>query len=180
MHRRHRGFTVPELAVGLALAGVVLAAAWGWHGSVTKRRLQNAAYLLEADLRWAQQMAEANAGAGPQVEVCLRPDGYDVYSTVYTGDALNVSTTGYTVSVGSRFKTVNQGQEYAAGVQIAAPSAATIACALDASRQAVAFRASGKPIFTDTSAHAITVTLEGRTYLVTVQPSTGLATVSAQ
>src|SRR5262249_37747956 len=152
-----QGFTIVEVVIGLALAAIVLATAWGWQGSVTKRRLQNAAYLLEADLRWAQQMAASNGGAGPQVELCLRSDGYDVCSAVYSGDALNVNLASYTAAVGSRFKSVNAGQEYASGVQFILPATGTVACTLDATRAAIAFRASGQPIFPDSNPHAVTV-----------------------
>jgi prepilin-type N-terminal cleavage/methylation domain-containing protein len=176
-----QGFSIIEVTVALALVAIVLTAAWGWQGSVAKRRLQNAAYLLEADLRWAQQMAVANGGSGPQVEVCFRSDGYDIYSTVYSGgDVLNIDPTNYIPTVGSRFKSANSGQEYATGIQLVPPNVGTVPCTLDATRVAVAFRASGQPIFTDGSPHAVTVALRGHSYLVTIQPFTGLAAVSAQ
>lgn len=177
---RETGFSLIEVIIALALMAIVLTSAWGWAGSVSKRRLQNAAYLIEGDLRFAQQMAVANAGTEPQVEVCFRSDGYDLYSTSYGGnDPLNIDLTSYTVTQGSPFKSVNRGQEYAAGIQITPPNAGTVACSADATRTAVAFRSSGQPIFGDSSSHAITVTLRGRSYLVTVQPYTGLAAVTA-
>ncbi len=179
--RGEAGFSVIEVTIAFALMGIVLTSAWGWAGSVSKRRLQNAAYLIEGDLRLAQQMAIANGGTEPQVEVCFRSDGYDLYSTSYGGsDPLNIDPTSYTVAQGSRFKSVNRGQEYAAGIQITPPNAGTVACSADATRTAIAFRSTGQPIFDDSNSHAITVTLRGRSYLVTVQPFTGLAAVSAQ
>lgn len=179
--RGKAGFSILEVTVALALMAIVLTSAWGWAGSVNKRRLQNAAYLLEGDLRLAQQTAIANSGTGPQVEFCFRSDGYDIYSTLYGGgDPLNIDPTTYTVAPGSRLKSVNSGQEYAAGIQIAPPAAGTVSCSADASRTAMAFRSSGQPVFGDSSPHVITVTLRGRSYLVTIQPFTGLATVSVQ
>jgi type II secretory pathway pseudopilin PulG len=176
---REPGFTIVEAAVAAALVAIVLAAAWGWQGSVTARRLQNAAYLLEGDLRWAQQIAVANAGAGPQAELCLRADGYDVYTTAYAGgDPLNINPAAYAAVAGSRVKSVHRGEEYAAGIQIAPPPAGTVACTADPARVAVAFRASGQPLFTDGAAHSLTVSLQGRSYLVTVQPYTGRTAVS--
>jgi len=177
---RDAGFSLIEATVALALVAIMLTAAWGWQGSVAKRRLQNGAYLIEADLRLAQQMAIANGGTGPQVELCFRSNGYDVYSTQYGGgDPLNVDPTNYTVIQGSRFKSVNMGQEYAAGIQITPPTAGTVTCSADATRTAIAFRSSGQPLFNDSNPHAITVTLRGRSSLVTIQPFTGLAAVSA-
>ena len=177
-NRPEAGFTILEAVVGLVLAAIVLASAWGWQGSVTKRRLQNAAYLLEADLRWAQQTAVANSGTGPQAELCFRSGGYDVYSTVYSGDVLNIDPSKYTPAVGSRYKSVNAGQEYASGVRFTLPATGTVACTLDATRSAIAFRASGQPVFSDSTSHAVTVTLRGRSYLVAIQPYTGLVTVT--
>jgi prepilin-type N-terminal cleavage/methylation domain-containing protein len=177
--RGETGFSFIEVIIALALIAIVLTSAWGWAGSVNKRRLQNAAYLIEGDLRLAQQMAIANGGTEPQVEVCFRSDGYDLYSTSYGGDPLNIDPTSFTVMKGSPFKSVNRGQEYAAGIQITPPNAGSVSCSADATRTAIAFRSSGQPIFGDSSSHAITVTLRGRSYLVTVQPFTGLAAVSA-
>jgi len=179
--RTQRGFSILEVTIALVIVAVVITAAWGWQGSLITRRLQNATYLLEGDLRWAQQMAVSNAGNGPQVELCFRADGYDLYSTVYGGgDVLNINPASYTATAGSRFKSVNSGQEYALGIQITPPSQGTIPCTIDPTRVAIAFLSSGQPLFADTNSHAITLTLRGRSYLITIQPYTGLATVSAQ
>lgn len=116
------GTTMIELLVAFAIIGIILVAAWGWQGMVTTRKLQNAAFMLEADLRWAQQAAVSNSGNGPQVELCFRPDGYDVYTTVYGGgDVLNINPSNYTVSPGTKIRSVNAGQEYDGSIQFTPP-----------------------------------------------------------
>ncbi|GEM_PF-544865 len=178
-----RGTTLIELVVVLAIIGIVLAAAWGWTSLVTMRKLQNAAFMLEGDLRWAQQQAVSNAGNGPQVEVCFRSNGYDVYTTTYSGsDVLNVNYSTTTPSIGgtAKIRSVNAGQEYDTNVQFTLPSSGTVTCDGATGESAVAFRSSGQPLFTDTNSHAVSVSLNGHTYHVTIQPITGSISVSSQ
>jgi len=156
----------------MALIGIVITLAWGWQGSITKRRIQNAAYLIEGDLRFAQQTAVATAGQGPQAELCLRSTGYDIYTVVYQ-DPVGRSTP----APGSIVKRVNAGQEYAGGIQITPDGFATYACTADGTRKAIVFLASGAPEFPDTNTHSIAVALGNQTAHVTIQPTTGLATV---
>jgi hypothetical protein len=157
--------------------------------SLEDARLQNAAYLLEGDLRWAQQIAVANAGAGPQAELCLRADGYDVYTTAYAGgDPLNINPAAYAAVAGSRVKSVHRGEEYAAGIQIAPPPAGTVACTADPARVAVAFRASGQPLFTDAELEyarqlgweGLCVPAAGQTACTDYVPSTDCTGAAAQ
>jgi type II secretory pathway pseudopilin PulG len=161
-----------EAGLALALIGIVVTLSWGWQGSVTRRRVQNAAYLLEGDLRLTQQMAVSTSGNGPQAELCLRSNGYDIYTVVYQ-DPINRATP---IS-GAKAKTVNAGQEYANGIQITPDATATYACTADGTRKALVYLASGATGFPDTNSHTITVTLRGQTRTVTMQPTTGLATV---
>ena len=166
------GTTAIEVGVALALIGILLVLSWGWQGSITRRRVQNAAYLLEGDLRLTQQTAVSTGGNGPQAELCLRSDGYDIYTVVYSdpvGRATPVS--------GAKIKSVNAGQEYANGIQLTPDATATYACTADGTRKAMVYLASGTPEFPDSNSHTITVTLRGQTRIVTMQPTTGLATV---
>lgn len=170
--------SVLELLVAVVIIAIVAVAAWGWRGTITTRELKNATYLLEGDLRYAQQQAVANAGTGPRVEVCFRTDGYDVYTTTYGGDPLNISTSSYTIMPGTRIKSVHSGQEYASGIQITPPgSTATVPCTANTALPAVAFLASGQPAFQDTASHAVTLTLGAQSMTVTIQPVTGTVTV---
>lgn len=172
------GTSILEVLVALVLVAIVAVAAWAWRGTITTRELKNAAYLLEGDLRYAQQQAMSNAGGGPLVEVCFRTDGYDVYTTTYGGDPLNISPSSYTVMPGTLVKSVHSGQEYAQGIQIVPPgSTATVPCTANPALPAVAFRSSGQPLFQDAASHAITLTLGGQSMTVTIQPITGTVTV---
>jgi type II secretory pathway pseudopilin PulG len=166
------GNSAIEVGLAIALIGIVLTLSWGWQGSVTRRRVQNAAYLLEGDLRFTQQTAVSTGGNGPQAELCLRADGYDIYTTAYqdpVGRATRVA--------GAKVKSVNAGQEYASGIQVTPDNTATYACTADGTRNALVYLASGAPEFPDSNAHTITVTLRGQSRTVTVQPTTGLAAV---
>ncbi len=167
-----RGNSAIELGLALAIIGIVVVSSWGWQGSVTRRRVENAAYLLEGDLRFTQQTAVTTSGNGPQTELCLRNDGYDVYTVVYQDP---VSRT--TPVSGSKVKVVNSGQEYANGIQFTPDGTATYACTADGTRQALVYLASGSPEFPDSNSHTVTVTLRGQTRTVTIQPTTGLAAV---
>ena len=167
-----RGNSALEVGLAIALISIVLALSWGWQGSVTRRRVQNAAYLLEGDLRLTQQTAISTGGNGPQAELCLRSTGYDIYTVVYQ-DAVGRATP----VAGGKTKAVNAGQEYATGVQITPDNTATYACTADGTRNALVYLASGAPRFPDSNSHTITVTFRGQTRTVTIQPATGLATV---
>jgi len=166
------GTTVIEYAVALAIVAIVLSLAFGWQGSITKRRLQNAAYLLEGDLRFTQQTAVAHAGSGPQAELCLRPDGYDIYPVVYQDPIGRTSP-----AAGGTIKRVNAGAEYANGVQLTPDASAASACTMDGSRQAIVFLATGTPKFPDTNSHLVGVALGGRSMHVIIQPTTGMTAV---
>ncbi len=166
------GFSAIEYGIALALIGIVILLSWGWQGSITRRRVQNAAYLLEGDLRLTQQTAVSTGGNGPQAELCLRSDGYDIYTVIYqdpVGRATSVS--------GAKVKSVNAGQEYANGIQITPDATATYACTASGTRKALVYLASGAPELPDSNAHTVTVTLRGQTRTVTIQPTTGRATV---
>ncbi len=168
-----RGNTAIEAGIAIALLGIIITLSWGWQGSVTRRRVQNASYLLEGDLRLTQQTAVTTAGNGPQAELCLRSNGYDIYTVVYQ-DPVNRMTP----VAGGIVKTVNQGQEYANGIQITPDSStATNACTANATRSAIVFLASGAPKFGDTTSHTFAVALRGQSLNITIQPTTGLATV---
>jgi type II secretory pathway pseudopilin PulG len=159
--------------MALSLMAIVAAAAWGWLGTVTRRDLVSAASLLESDLRLAQQEAVATAGSGPRSEVCLRPDGYDVYQTAYGGDPLNVSAPGYTVQPGPLVKSVRVGRELASGLQIIPPGpGGTVGCTAEPGIPAVAFGASGAPVFQDGTPHGIMVALRGQSLSLAIQPLT--------
>jgi type II secretory pathway pseudopilin PulG len=170
--RSARGMSAIELGAALAIIGIILTLSWGWQGSITRRRVQNAAYLLEGDLRLTQQTAISTSGNGPQAELCLRNDGYDVYTVVYQDPVGRSSPV-----AGARVKAVNAGQEFANGIQITPDASATYACTADNSRKAVVYQGSGSPEFPDSNPHTVTVTLGGQTRTVTIQPATGLATV---
>jgi type II secretory pathway pseudopilin PulG len=167
-----RGNSAIEVGLAIALIGIVLTLSWGWQGSVTRRRVQNAAYLLEGDLRFTQQTAVSTGGNGPQAELCLRSNGYDIYTVVYS-DPIGRATP----VAGAKTKGVNAGQEYANGIQITPDATATYACTADGTRNALVYLASGAPKFPDSNTHTITVTLRGQTRSVTIQPTTGLAAV---
>jgi len=167
-----RGNSAIEFAVALAILGIIIVLSWGWQGSVTRRRVQNAAYLLEGDLRFTQQKAVSTSGNGPQAELCLRSTGYDIYTVVYQDPV------GRTTPVsGSKVKAVNAGQEFASGIQFTPDGTATYACTADGTRKALVYQGSGSPEFPDSNSHTITVALQGQTRTVTIQPTTGLATV---
>jgi type II secretory pathway pseudopilin PulG len=166
------GYSALELGLAMALIGILLTLSWGWQGSVTRRRVQNAAYLLEGDLRLTQQTAVSTGGNGPQAELCLRPNGYDIYTVVYQNPVARA-----TVLAGAKVKTVNAGQEYANGITITPGANATYTCTVDNTRKALVYLASGSPAFPDSNAHTITVQLQGQSRTITIQPNTGLAAV---
>jgi len=156
----------------MGLLGIMLTLSVGWVGSLSKRRLQNAAYLMEGDLRLAQQAAIASAGTGPQAEFCFRPDGYDVYTVVYQNPASRTLPV-----VGNTIKTANAGQEYPSEISVTPDPVGAVACTVDASREAIVFLATGAPEFPDTNSHGITLALGGQSLSITIQPTTGMAAV---
>ena len=167
-----RGNTAIEVGLAIAIIGIVVTLSWGWQGSVTQRRVQNASYLLEGDLRLTQQTAVTTSGNGPQAELCLRSNGYDIYTVVYQDPVART-----TPAAGGIVKKVNQGQEYANGIQMTPDGAATYSCTADGTRQAIVYLASGAPKFPDTNTHSIQVTIGSQSRTITIQPTTGLATV---
>lgn len=172
LHGTSHGNSAIEVGLAIALIGILLGLSWGWRGSVTRRRVQNAAYLLEGDLRFTQQSAVSTGGNGPQAELCLRADGYDVYTVGYQDPV------GRTTPVaGAKLKAVNAGQEYASGITITPDGTATYTCTADGTRKALVYLASGSPKFPDSNAHTVTISLLGQSRTVTIQPTTGLAAV---
>lgn len=167
-----RGASALEISIALALMGIVLTLAWGWQGSMTRRRVINAAYLLEGDLRLTQQTAVSTSGNGPQAELCLRSNGYDIYTVVYQ-DPIGRTTP----AAGAKVKSVTAGQDYASGVSFTPDGTATYTCTADNTLKALVFLASGAPELPDTNPHTVSVALRGQSRTVTIQATTGLATV---
>jgi len=172
--RSAQGFSMLEVAIIAGIFAVVLAGAFStWQGTLSRRRLQNAVFLLESDLRLANQAATANAGEGPRVEVCFRSSGYDIYPIVYEDPMVRTTTV-----AGPRIKSASAGAEYGTGVQIAIPdSEAIITCTADAALGAVGFLATGAPQFGDANSHDIVISLNGRSLRLSIQAVTGLIEV---
>jgi type II secretory pathway pseudopilin PulG len=174
-HNRQLGATsVLEAVLALVVAGLALGTAVPFYrGYLADRSLQNAAHLLQSDIRFAQQAAIARAGSGPQVELCFRQDGYDIYAVTFDGDPLQ--RTG--AVPGPTLKVVNAGGEYPSEVRMVPETTATDPCLRDGTRRALVFSGAGMPVsFDDTSTKDVTLTLRGRTYRVRIAP-TGRATV---
>lgn len=166
-----RGVTLLEAVVAIAIAAIVLGLAVpGYLGYLAGRQLQNAAFLLVGDLRLAQQTAIAQSGDGPRVEVCLRPDGYDIYRVVFTSP---VARDPNAVAQGAVVKSASAGGEYHAGIT-ATTSPGDFACLIDRNRAALAFLGSGAPY---PGGHSVRLRLRGRDFFVDVEPGSGLATV---
>lgn len=169
-NQHQRGYTLLETVFVVAVIGVLLGLAVPrYQGYLADRALQNAAYLIQADLRLAQQSAMARAGAGPRVEICFAPTGYDIYTVDYTSP---VDRTG--AQVGRVIKVVPAGQAYRSGIAITIDPTATDACLRDASLQAIVFASGGAPIsFDDPTRKVMTLTLNGRVNRLTTYPETG-------
>ncbi len=168
-----RGFTLLEVTVALVLVAVILGIAFPlFTGYLAQRRLQNAAFLLLNDLRFAQQNAVARSADSPRVEVCFRTNGYDIYAVRYA-DPVNrcelVAEPNCLVPSVEMLKTVNRGGEYDATIALA-PSPATFACYVSNTRNALAFQSSGSP--TPDGAF-VALQAGSRVYCVDIEAGTG-------
>lgn len=142
-------------------------------GYLADRSLQNAAHLIQADLRLAQQTAVSRAGSGPRAEVCFRTagtPGYDVYAVDFTD---SLARTG--AQLGRTVKVANAGQEYSAGITVTITPAPNATCTSGVDGQPVAFSGAGTPIVGQNPAPAqtITLSLRGRSYRVVIAETTG-------
>lgn len=169
-----RGYTLAETMLALVVLAIIVSLAMPqYRGYLADRSLQNAAHLIQGDLRLAQQEAVARAGSGSRVEMCFRSNGFDLYAVDYQD---GIGRTG--AQVGETIKVANAGTEYASGITVTVDTTASDPCLADASRQAIVFSSGGTPIsFDDSSPKDISLALDGRTYRVTIAPSTGRATV---
>ena len=167
------GHVVLDAGVALGLIVIVLGQSWARHSPVTRWRVSHAAHLLESDLRLTQQAAVSTSGNGVRAELCLRSDGYDVYTVRHRGSAGQS-----TDASGTRIKHVTAGKEYPRGIEITADARATYQCTADATRRAFVYLASGAPMFPDSISHRVEVELRGQALHVTIQPGTGTTSVS--
>jgi len=169
-----RGYTLTEAALVLVLMAIITSLALPrYRGYLADRSLQNAAHLIQGDLRLAQQEAVARAGSGSRVEMCFRSNGFNLYAVDYQD---SIGRTG--AQIGEAIKVANAGAEYASGITVTVDATASDPCLVDASRQAIVFSSGGTPIsFDDSSSKDISLALNGRTYRVTIAPSSGRATV---
>jgi len=168
-----RGFSLLDALIGIAVIAAVLGLAVpGYVGFLARRQLQNAAFLLQGDLRLAQQAAIAQSGDGPRVEVCLRPDGYDIYRVAFNSP---VDRNPADVRPGPTVKVANAGQEYDGGIGMNL-TPEDFPCLIDGERFALAFAGSGAP-YPDGVRSSFQLGLRGQTLIVDVEPGTGLATV---
>lgn len=170
---RDRGFTLLEGILTLAVLAILVGVSYPLYASVSERALQNAAHLIQGDLRLAQQTAVARAASGPRVEFCMRNNGYDIYAVDFID---SLERTG--AAAGGNIKVANAGEEYRAGIVVTIDPTATDPCLTDSTRRAIAFSGAGTPIsFDDPSAKVITLTFKGGTRRVAIDPATGVATV---
>lgn len=174
----HRGFTVLETVLVVGLVAIILGVAVPlYRGYLADRALQNAAHLIQGDLRLTQQAAVSRAGSGPEVEMCFSSTGYEVYAVNYVNA---VDRTG-AQPASATLKTAVAGEEYRAGISVSPAVTATDSCLRypsDATRRAIVFSGAGAPISFGTAApQDISLTLNGRTRRVTVAPNTGRVTV---
>jgi prepilin-type N-terminal cleavage/methylation domain-containing protein len=170
----NRGYTLLESIFVVGLVAIALALAVPlYRGYLSDRALQNAAYLIQSDLRLGQQAAISRAGNGPSVEMCFGPTGYQVYAVDYT-DIVN--RTG--AAVGSTIKAATAGHAWQSGIAIVPDAGAVDPCLRDGSLSAIVFSGAGIPIsFDDTSAKDITLTLNGESRRVRITATTGRACV---
>jgi type II secretory pathway pseudopilin PulG len=170
----NQGYTLIEGVLAVLVVATTLALAVPLYRSyLADRALQNAAYLIQEDLRLAQQAAISRAGNGPRVEMCFGPTGYEIYAVDYS-DIVN--RTG--AQVGSTLKAATAGEAWRSGIAIAPDATATDPCLSGAALGAIVFSGAGIPIsFDDVSAKDITLTLNGQTRRVRITPTTGRACV---
>lgn len=177
--RGQGGLGLLEVVVAAALTAIVLGLAMPQYlGYLARRELQNAAFLIQGDLRLAQQTAIAQSGEGPRVEICFRQDsqGYEVYRVAFRSAAARDPSD---VLRGPTVKAAAAGQEYRSGIEVALPSGG-IRCLGDednAARTALAFSGSGAPLPDDGVQRQVRLSLRGQSVFVDVEPGTGLATV---
>lgn len=169
-----RGYTLIEGVLATALVGIGLALAVPlYRGLLSDRALQNAAYLIQGDLRLAQQGAISRAGNGPRVEMCFDPTGYSIYAVDFT-DIVNRTGT----SLGPTLRTAGAGKAWRLGITVTPDVTATDPCLTNAALGAIVFSSAGVPMsFDDASAKNVTLTLNGRTRRVRITPTTGRACV---
>jgi prepilin-type N-terminal cleavage/methylation domain len=171
---RQTGFALLEAVVAIVLLSILVALAVPRYlGYLADRSLQNAAHLIQADLRLTQQTAIARAGSGPRAEACFRTTGtpgYDVYAVDFTD---NLARTGE--RLGPTVKAANAGQEYPAGITVTITPAPSAACASGVEGQPVAFSGAGTPIVGANPAptQTVTLSLRGRSYRVVITETTG-------
>jgi hypothetical protein len=167
-----RGHVVFDAVVAFGLMAIVLSQSWARHGPVTRWRVHSAAQLLERDLRLTQQTAVSRAGNRSHAELCLRADGYDIYTVAHQAGVGHS-----TAASGTSIKSVTWGKDYARGIAFTPDGAATHNCTADATRRAFVYLPSGSPQFHDAVAHSVEVTLRGQALHVTIQPRTGTTSV---
>jgi prepilin-type N-terminal cleavage/methylation domain-containing protein len=170
----NRGYTLIEGVLVVAVVAIGLALAVPLYRSyLADRALQNAAYLIQSDLRLAQQAAISRAGNGPRVEMCFAVTGYHIYAVDYS-DVVN--RTG--AVVGPTIKAATAGEAWRSGIAIAPDAAAVDPCLSDGSLSAIVFSGAGTPIsFDDASPKSISLTLNGEGRRVRITPTTGRACV---
>jgi hypothetical protein len=166
------GHVVFDALVAVGLMAIVLAQSWARPGPVTRWRVHSAAELLARDLRFTQHTAVSASGTSSHAELCLRANGYDIYTVAHQA-AVGHST----AASGTSVRSVTWGKDYARGVAITSDGAATHNCTADVARRAFVYLASGAPNFHDSGAHSIAVTLRGQARHVTIQPRTGTTSV---
>ena len=169
-----RGFSLLEVTATLALIALIFGLAMpAYLGYLTKRRLQNAAFLVLNDLRLAQQAAVAQSGEGPRVEICFRDDGYDIYKVIFA--SLGARTGALR---GAIVKSVHAGSEYPSQVTMrVVPEAKGETCLLAVNRAALGFVGSGAPYPDDGERRSAELSTGGQTALVDLEPGTGLARI---
>lgn len=182
--RARPGFTLLEIGVGLGVAAVVLGLAVPLYlGYLARRELQNAAFLLQGDLRLAQQTAIAQSGDGPRVEVCFLPGDassgtnprYEVYKVLFTSEADRTDA-----AEGPLIKAARAGGEYRVGVAMTLEPAGTT-CLASETGTAIGFAGSGAALAAGMSPistrQSVRIEYRGRALYVDLEPGSGLATV---
>lgn len=175
-----RGYTLIEGVLAAALVGIGLALSVPlFRGFLSERALQNAAYLIQGDLRLAQQAAVSRAGSSYRVEMCFSPAGYEIYAVDY---ANIVERNPATLVLGPTLKAATAGQAWRSGIAIAPDATAIDPCMSDAALNAIKLSGAGvcwpaPGSCDDASAKNINLTLNGRSRRVRITPTTGRACV---